>query len=411
MISLRDKEKTVRQNINAAPPIKGQSGSETTTFAIILALSFCHLLNDMMQALLAGIYPILAANYGLSFSQIGMLTFVFMVTASILQPLVGHYTDKNRHPYSLVLGMGLTMAGLLILAFAADYWLLLLGAGTIGLGSSIFHPDSSRIARLASGGRFGLAQSVFQVGGYFGTALGPLAAALIVLQNGQWSVSWFSLAALLGMVIMWFIGRWYKENHARPVRRKAGPEFALPKEKVRFALFILVMLIFSKHVYMVSFQSYYTFYMIEHFSLSIRDSQLLLFVFMAAVALGTLMGGSLGDRFGRRAIIWFSVLGAIPFALALPHVSFEMTVVLSTLIALILSSAFPAIVVYAQELVPGKVGMIAGLFFGLAFGMGGLGAAALGFIADATSIETVYLIASFLPLIGLVAVLLPKVEE
>jgi FSR family fosmidomycin resistance protein-like MFS transporter len=387
----------------------GRGSAQTTTvYAIILAVSFCHLLNDIMQSLLAAIYPMLKSDFGLDFWQIGFLTLAFQVTASLLQPLVGIYTDKRPMPYSLTVGMGSSMIGLLLLATAHSYWMLVAGACFIGVGSSIFHPESSRVARLASGGRYGLAQSLFQVGGNFGQALGPLLAAFIVVPLGQGSVGWFSAAALLGMVILWQVGNWYsnyrREAAKRPVVSQA---ITLPRGKIAVALLVLVILTFSKNIYTAAISSYYTFYVIERFGVSVQMSQYLLFVFLGAAALGTVLGGPIGDRFGARFVIWLSILGVLPFTLILPYADFFWTVVLSFIIGLVLASAFPAIVVMAQELVPGRVGMIAGVFFGFAFGMGGVAAAVLGLVADAKGIEYVFWACSFLPLLGLLTVFLP----
>jgi FSR family fosmidomycin resistance protein-like MFS transporter len=383
-----------------------------TAFSVLAAISFCHLLNDMMQSLLPALYPMLKSSYALSFVQIGVLTFTFQFTASLLQPVVGAYTDRKPRPYSLAVGMGFTLVGLLLLAFAANYLLLLAAAALVGTGSSVFHPESSRVARMASGGQHGLAQSVFQVGGNVGSSVGPLLAAFIVLPRGQTSVAWFSCAALLGMFVLTQVGHWYK-NHGMarlaPRSAKGAAYAAQPPGKVRFAIAVLLALIFSKYFYLASLTSYYTFYLISHFHVSVRSAQLHLFVFLGAVALGTIIGGPLGDRFGRKYIIWFSILGVLPFTLLLPHANLLWTGVLTVPIGMILASAFPAIVVYAQELMPGRTGTIAGLFFGFAFGMGGIGAAVLGELADATSIEFVYRVCAFLPLLGLLAGLLPNV--
>lgn len=385
----------------------------TTAVAVLSALSFCHLLNDMMQSLLPAMYPILKTGLKLDFGQIGLVTFVYQITASLLQPLVGWYGDRRSMPYALAVGMGFTLAGLLLLAAASTFPLLLLGAATIGVGSSVFHPESSRVARTASGGRPGFAQSLFQVGGNAGSALGPLAAAFIVLPNGQRSVAWFALAALLGILLLSKIGAWYARQNLRmqAAREAARPAVAkLPRGKVIGALTILIVLIFSKYFYLVSLTSYYTFYLIERFQVSVSTSQTLLFVFLGAVAVGTFAGGPVGDRIGRKYVIWFSILGVLPFTLVLPHANLFWTAVLSVPIGSILASAFSAIVVYAQELVPGRVGAISGLFFGLAFGMAGIGAAVLGHIADATGIELVYSLCAYLPLFGIFAALLPNVE-
>lgn len=384
-----------------------------TVMTVLGAVSFCHMLNDMMQALLPAVYPILRGDFDLSFSQIGMLTLVYQITASILQPLIGFYTDQRPQPYLLPFAMLSSMAGLLMLAFAPSYALLLSGATMLGLGSSIFHPESSRIARLSSGGAHGLAQSVFQVGGNFGSALGPLLGAYVVLPRGQQGLAWFALTALAGMVIMAWLGHWYRSNgHARlPARRAAVRHMPVSPARVRFALAVLVALLFSKYIYLASITSYYSFYLMHRFGLAIQSAQVCQFIFFGAVATGTIIGGPVGDRFGRKRVILASILGVVPFTLALPYAGLNATVALSVVIGVVISSAFPAIVVYAQELVPGRTGMVSGLFFGLIFGVGGIGAAALGHIADRSGIDFVYQICSFLPLIGLLAVLLPNVES
>jgi FSR family fosmidomycin resistance protein-like MFS transporter len=391
-----------------------QKAVEGTLFAILGAISFSHLLNDMMQSLVPAVYPILKNSFALTFAQVGLITLVFQLTASLLQPVVGLYTDHRSRPFSLSIGMGSTLCGLLLLAVAANFLTLLLAAGLMGLGSSVFHPEASRVARLASGGRHGLAQSVFQVGGNLGSSLGPLLAAFIVVPRGQSSIAWFSLAAILAMTVLFNIGRWYRDHladaKARPRARLSQPLPVLSRRKVAFSLAILVLLIFSKFFYMASLQSYYTFYLIDRFNLSVQSAQLHLFLFLAAAAVGTLVGGPLGDRFGRKYIIWFSILGVFPFTMMLPYAGLFWTGVLSVVIGLILSSAFSAILVFAQELVPGKIGTIAGLFFGFAFGMGGLGAALLGQLADHTSIEFVYRLCAYLPLIGLLTFFLPHIE-
>ncbi len=385
-----------------------------TTFSILAAISFCHLLNDMMQSLLPALYPMLKGSYQLSLGQIGLLTFTYQITASLLQPIVGMFTDRSPRPYSLSVGMGFTLVGLVLLAFAGNYGLLLLAAALVGTGSSVFHPESSRVARMASGGRHGLAQSVFQVGGNVGSAIGPLLAAFIVIPHGQSNVAWFSATALLGMFVLFNVGHWYKAHgiaRLKP-RNAAGKADAAPQSKqVTIAIAVLLALIFSKYFYLASLSSYYTFYLINRFGVSVQSAQLYLFVFLAAVALGTIVGGPLGDRFGRKYVIWASILGVLPFTLLLPHANLFWTAVLTVPIGMILASAFPAIVVYAQELLPGKTGTVAGLFFGFAFGMGGVGAAVLGKIADAYGINTVYQMCAFLPLIGLLAAFLPNVEK
>jgi FSR family fosmidomycin resistance protein-like MFS transporter len=399
----------VSKTVAATPAPSAQN----TTFVVLGALSFCHLLNDMLQSLLPAIYPMLKQNYGLDFGQIGLITFTYQLTASLLQPVVGYYTDRKSRPYSLAVGMGFTLVGLALLSVASSFGVILLAASLVGTGSSIFHPESSRIARMASGGRHGLAQSLFQVGGNAGTAIGPLLAAFIVIDRGQASVAWFSIAAMLGIVLLWNIGSWYKRRaHAAAKTPARGlSHAALPPSRVRSAILILLALIFSKYFYLASFTSYYTFYLIETFHVSVESAQMLLFVFLGAVAAGTIIGGPLGDRFGRRYVIWGSILGVLPFTLILPHANLVWTAVLSVPIGLILASAFPAIIVYAQELMPGRVGTVAGLFFGFAFGMGGIGAAVLGELADHTSITFVYGLCAFLPALGALAFFLPDPER
>ncbi len=387
------------------------AGENTTVFAVILAISFCHLLNDMMQSLLPAIYPNLKADFGLTFGQIGLVTLAYQITASLLQPLVGLYADRRPTPLALPGGTLFSLAGLAVLSVAHAYPVLLVGACLLGVGSSVFHPESSRVARMAAGGRHGLAQSLFQVGGNAGQALGPLAAALVVVRWGQSSLAAFALLALLSGAVLWNVGVWYKHHglaRLKAVSKRPAGQVALPQGKAMAAVGVLLALIFSKYVYLASLTSYYTFYLIHRFHTSVTDAQLHLFAFLAAVAVGTVAGGPLGDRFGRKYVIWFSILGALPFTLMLPFVDLFWTGPLTVVIGLILASAFPAIVVFAQELIPGKVGMISGLFFGFSFGMGGLGAAVLGWLADVTSIETVYHVCAFLPAIGLLAALLPR---
>ncbi|PZR00949.1 MAG: MFS transporter [Cereibacter sphaeroides] len=369
--------------------------------------------NDLIQSLIPAIYPILKSELALSFGQIGLITFVFQGTASILQPLVGIYTDRKPQPYSLVVGMSASLTGLVLLANAWSFGMVLLAVALVGIGSSIFHPESSRIARLAAGRRPGFAQSFFQVGGNAGSALGPLLAAFVVVPFGQSSVQWFALVALAGMGVLFMVGRWYaSEGMVRiGTARSRAQTVRLPQRVVRFAIAVLIALTFSKFVYMAAYSSYYTFYLIEHFGLSVSQAQLCLFLFLAAVALGTIIGGPIGDKIGRKRVIWVSILGVAPIALLIPYVGLVPTVALSALAGMTLASAFPAIIVYAQDLMPDKVGMIAGLFFGLAFGMGALGAAALGMIADQTSITYLFWLTSFLPLIGVLAVFLPDVKR
>jgi FSR family fosmidomycin resistance protein-like MFS transporter len=380
---------------------------------VLGAISLCHLLNDMMQALLPAVYPILRGEFSLTFAQVGILTLVYQITASILQPLIGFYTDSRPQPYSLPFAMLASMVGLITLAFAPSYDVLLAGAAMLGLGSSIFHPESSRIARLCSGGAHGLAQSVFQVGGNFGSALGPLAAAYIVLPRGQTGLAWFAIAALGGMIIMTALSHWYRSNgHAkRPGKRLVTPNASITAGQIRMAMTVLVVLIFSKYIYLASITNFYTFYMMHRFGLTTQSAQVCQFVFFAAVATGTVIGGPVGDRIGRKTVIWASILGVLPFTLALPYAGLEMTIALSVVIGVIISSAFPAIVVYAQELIPGRTGMISGMFFGLIFGVGGIGAAVLGSLADRSGIEFVYQLCSYMPLIGLLTALLPNVES
>jgi MFS transporter, FSR family, fosmidomycin resistance protein len=382
-------------------------------FVVLGAITFCHLLNDVMQALLPAIYPMLKSGFALSFGQIGLLTLIFQVTASLLQPMVGLYTDRRPQPYSLPLGMACSLLGMVTLAFAPSFSVLLAGAALLGIGSSIFHPESSRLARLASGGAHGFAQSFFQVGGHIGSAFGPLLAAFVVLPEGRGSIAWFALAAFLGICILVGVGRWYKGEIRSRTTGSALPSrhITLPPSQVRRAMAVLIALIFSKFFYLASITSYYTFYLMHRFGLSIETTQLYLFVFLATSAAGLLIGGPLGDRFGRKKVIWGSIVGVLPFTLALPYVGLTATLILSIIIGLVLSSAFSAIVVYGQELMPGRVGMVSGLFFGLAFGMGGIGAAVLGELADWTSIELVYRVCSFLPLIGLLTLFLPNLEE
>ncbi|GJD80101.1 MFS transporter [Methylobacterium gregans] len=394
----------------SGPSVAGGSGP---ALAILAGLSLSHLLNDLVQSLLPAIYPLLKVRFALDFGQIGLITFVFQVTASILQPLVGLYTDRRPLPFSLAGGMGMSLVGLIALAAAPAYPALLLAAGLIGLGSAVFHPEASRVARMAAGGRYGLAQSMFQVGGNAGTALGPLLAAALVVPRGQTSVAWFTLAALGGIAVLAAVGRWYRTRlrvaAARP-RAAAGQGNGLTRLRVGTSIAVLLALIFSKYFYMASFSSYYTFYLIHRFGVSVVQSQLYLFVFLGSVAAGTILGGPIGDRIGRKPVIWGSILGVLPFALALPHVGLGWTVALTVPIGLILASAMPAILVYAQELLPGRIGLVGGLFFGFAFGMGGLGAAVLGEVADRTSIECVYGLCAYLPMIGLLAVFLPRLR-
>ncbi|MEM5312873.1 MFS transporter [Paraburkholderia sp. JHI869] len=383
---------------------------QRTVYSVLGAISFSHLLNDMIQSLILAIYPMLKDNFSLSFTQIGLITLTYQITASMLQPLVGVYTDKRPLPYSLPVGMGFTLCGLLLMSVAPTFGVLLVAAALVGCGSSVFHPESSRVARMASGGRHGLAQSLFQVGGNAGSSLGPLLAAAVIIPHGQRSIAWFSAAALVGMVVLTQIGRWYKSHPAMKKKRAETPHVALSRRRVATAIGILVLLVFSKYFYLASINSYFTFYLIDRFHLSVQAAQIHLFVFLAAVAAGTIIGGPVGDRIGRKYVIWGSILGVAPFTLLLPYANLFWTGVLTVIIGVVLASAFSAILVYAQELIPGKVGMVAGLFFGFAFGLGGIGAAVLGQLADATSIGFVYKVCSFLPLIGILTVLLPDVE-
>lgn len=403
---------TVEPSIAVSATSANASGA---TFAIILSLSFCHMLNDMMQSLVPAIYPILKTNFSLDFAQIGLITLAFQCTASLLQPLVGLYTDRRPMPYSLPAGMAFTLVGLVLMSRAGSYGVVLTAAALIGMGSSVFHPESSRVARMASGGRHGFAQSLFQVGGNTGSAIGPLLAAFIVVPRGQGSIVWFSAAALVAMFVLVQVSGWYSRNRVASQPRRggsvAGNLEVLSRKKVLFAIFILMALIFSKNVYTASLSSYYTFYLIHKFGVSVQSAQIYLFVFLGSIAAGTLAGGWIGDKIGRIPVIWVSILGVLPFTLAMPYVNLPWTLALTVAIGLIMASAFSAILVYAQDLVPGKIGMIAGLFFGVSFGLGGLGAAALGQLADHTSIETVYRVCAFLPLLGLLTAFLPRIDK
>lgn len=390
-----------------------KKAAEQTVFSILLTISFSHLLNDTIQSLIPSIYPIVKQSFHLTFGQIGLITLTFQLAASLFQPFVGFYTDKKPQPFSLATGMVFTMSGLVCLAFAPSFTWILVSVGLIGTGSSVFHPEASKVAYMASGGRRGLAQSIFQVGGNAGSSIGPLLAALIIVPSGQSSIVWFSCLALIAIVILIAVGKWYRQNMQRIGPKKAaahGEEGVhLSKRKVVFSIVILLVLIFSKYFYLASMTSYYTFYLIEKFGVSVQSSQVHLFIFLFSTAVGTFLGGPLGDRFGRKYVIWFSILGVAPFTLLLPHVDLFWTTILSVFIGLILASAFSAILVYAQELLPGKVGMVSGLFFGFAFGMGGLGSAVLGKLADSTSIHFVYQVCAFLPLIGLITGFLPNI--
>ncbi len=399
--------------MGAATLVAGKAKAEGLVYRILAAISFCHLLNDLVQSLLPAVYPLLKASFRLSFTQVGLITLTYQITASLLQPVIGLYTDRHPKPYSLPVGMGFTLIGLLLFSMAPTFSLLIVAAMLVGLGSAVFHPESSRVARMVSGGQHGLAQSVFQVGGNAGSAMGPLLAAFIVVPRGQHSIAWFSIVALLAIIVLTRVGRWYKANrttakHAPVKDLHAQP--TLSRRKIGFAIAILIALIFSKYFYMASLVSYYTFYLMAKFHLPVKSAQLYLFVFLGAVAAGTIIGGPIGDRIGRKWVIWCSIVGVLPFTLLLPHANLFWTCILSAIIGVVLASAFSAILVYAQELVPGKVGMISGLFFGLAFGMAGLGAALFGRLADMTSITFVYQICAYLPAIGLLTAFLPNIE-
>jgi FSR family fosmidomycin resistance protein-like MFS transporter len=386
---------------------------QPTRFRVLGAISFSHFLNDMIQSLILAIYPLLKNDFKLSFAQIGLITLTFQLTASVLQPFIGMYTDRHPQPRALSIGMGFTLIGLLLLSIAPNYATVIVAAALVGSGSSIFHPESSRVARLASGGQHGLAQSIFQVGGNAGSSVGPLLAAWIISPYGRTSVAWFSLAALVAILVLWRIGSWYLAQHARPASQSSHAHHDRPRPlttKVVWSVAILVALVFSKYFYLASLSSYYTFYLISKFHLSIQSAQLHLFGFLFAIALGTLVGGPVGDRIGRKRVIWVSILGVAPFTLALPYADAAWTSVLVFVIGLIISSAFSAILVFAQELLPGRVGTVSGLFFGLAFGVGGIGAALLGKLADVRGIEFVYSVCSFLPLIGLLTAFLPDLR-
>ena len=397
---------TTAASLPRPAPARGAS------FRVLGAISTAHLINDMMQSLLIAIYPILKGEFALSFTQIGLISLTYQLTASLFQPLVGLYTDRRPVPWSLPVGMTFTLLGLVLLAYSPNFGTLLLAAALVGTGSSIFHPESSRVARMASGGQHGLAQSLFQVGGNTGSALGPLVAAAVIVPHGKSSVAWFAMVALVGIVLLSQVSRWYAANRLVAAKAAAGSTLATrSRAHVAGVVGVLLVLIFSKYFYIASIGSFYTFYLIEKFGLSVQSAQMHLFLFLAASAAGTLVGGPVGDRIGRKPVIWGSILGVAPFALALPHVGLAWTTTFTILIGLILSSAFSAILVYAQELIPGKVGAVSGLFFGFAFGMGGLGAAALGLLADAKGIDHVYSVCAFLPLLGVVAILLPDTRK
>lgn len=387
--------------------------TSTIVYPILFMISFSHFLNDLIQSTIPSLYPILKGEFKLSFAQIGIITLVFQLTASILQPFVGIYTDKKPNPRSLAIGMGLSMAGLLLLAAAHQYYVILISVALIGMGSSIFHPEASRVAQLASGGQKGLAQSIFQVGGNSGSAIGPLLVALIVLPLGQGYVGLFAIAAFIGIILLWRIGNWYAERLALKKASKHTDVLVtinLSRKKILFSISILLALVFSKYIYLASMTNYFTFFLIDKFHVSVQDSQLYLFMFLAAVAVGTILGGKLGDKYGRKKIIWVSILGAAPFTLCLPYLSLVWTIIFAVIIGLIIASAFSAILVYATDLMPNKIGLVAGLFFGFMFGMGGIGSAVLGAVADDTSIEYVFKICAFLPLIGIITAFLPNIK-
>jgi FSR family fosmidomycin resistance protein-like MFS transporter len=403
--------KQVQAGVTVAP----DKIARQTVFSILFTISITHLLNDMMQSVIPAVYPLLKQKFHLTFTQIGLITFCFQLTASILQPFVGFYTDRKPKPYSLAIGMTFTLVGLIAVSFAPNFVIILVSVSLIGIGSSVFHPESSRVAHMASGGKRGLAQSIFQLGGNTGSAIGPLLAALVVMPYGQWHIVWFALAAVVAIFFLMRVADWYKEHLylKSNLKSMAGGDDrpALPRSRVITSLLILLVLIFSKYFYLASMTSYFTFYLIDKFHVTPQQSQIYLFIFLASVAAGTLIGGPVGDRFGRKYVIWFSILGVAPFTLLLPHVNLLWTGILSIIIGVVLASAFSAILVYATDLVPGKVGMIAGLFFGLAFGMGGLGSAVLGKLADMTSVEYVFKICAYLPLLGIITGFLPNIEH
>ncbi|MEI6588771.1 MAG: MFS transporter [Verrucomicrobiota bacterium] len=399
----------------SAPNPAATIDHKKTVMGILIALSVSHMLNDLIQAILPSIYPLIKNNFNLNFAQIGLITFTFQCTASLLQPLVGIYTDLKPKPFSLAAGMSFTLVGIGMLAFASDYRYLIIAAAMIGVGSAVFHPEASRVAKLASGGKFGFAQSLFQVGGNFGSAIGPLLAAAIVIPHGQLHVLWFSILAFIGIIVLSKVGQWYRDHLIELKKTGKKEHIHLPhgisRGRVIFSILILMSLIFSKYFYLVSLSNYFTFYLISKFGVSVQTSQVFLFIFLFSVAAGTIIGGPVGDRIGRKYVIWASILGVAPFTLILPYMNLVWTVILTVPIGIILASAMSAILVYAQELLPGRTGLISGLFFGFAFGMGGLGAALLGRLADQTSIEYVYRVCAYLPLIGLLTVFLPNFEQ
>ena len=407
--------KSVAASTQAPLTASSSVSPQAATMPILLSLSFCHLLNDLIQSLIPALYPLLKAEFNLDFTQIGLITLAFQLTASLLQPTVGFYTDKRPQPYSLALGMGSTLIGLLLLSVATSYTIVLIAAALIGTGSAIFHPEASRVARMASGGRYGTAQALFQVGGNVGQAIGPLLAAFIILPHGQGAIAWVSMAALIAMAFLTRVGMWYGAN-LRPTLKTVSATIesqvsGLPRGRVLFLITILMVLLFSKNVYTSSLTSFFTFYLIERFDLPVQAAQVQLFIFMAAIAVGTLLGGALTDRIGRRPMIWISILGVLPFTMALPYADLFWTGVLIIIIGLITASAFPAVLVYAHEVMPGRVGLVSGMFFGFAFGLGGLGAAIMGGIADMYGIAVVYKICSFLPILGVVAWFLPDMTK
>jgi MFS transporter, FSR family, fosmidomycin resistance protein len=403
----------MQKSIIESPSTIVKNTAVTTVFSVLLTISFSHMLNDTLQSLIPSIYPIVKNSFHLNFAQIGLITFAFQLTASLFQPLVGFYTDKKPQPYSLAIGMGFTLTGLVLLSHAGNFTMLLISVALIGLGSSVFHPEASKVAYMASGGRRGLAQSIFQVGGNFGSALGPILAALIIVPYGQSSILWFSLVALLGISVLMTIGKWYTHNMHRITSKNKtvtqADHTVLSNNKIVISIGILLVLIFSKYFYLASITSYYTFFLIHKFHVTVQNSQFHLFLFLFSVAAGTLLGGPIGDRVGRKYVIWFSILGVAPFTLLLPYANLFWTSILTIIIGTVLASAFSAILVYAQELLPGKIGLVSGLFFGFAFGMGGIGSAVLGAMADRTSIDYVYKVCSFLPFIGMLTVFLPDI--
>jgi FSR family fosmidomycin resistance protein-like MFS transporter len=407
--------KAVAPKADSSLTAPGTVSAQAATMPILLSLSFCHLLNDLIQSLIPALYPLLKTEFNLDFAQIGLITLAFQLTASLLQPTVGFYTDKKPQPFSLAIGMGSTLIGLLLLSVANSYTVILIAAALVGTGSAIFHPEASRVARMASGGRYGTAQALFQVGGNAGQAVGPLLAAFIILPHGQGAIAWVSMAALVAMAFLTRVGMWYGAN-LRPTKKavhasKDSQNAGLPRGRVLFLITVLMVLLFSKNVYTSSLTSFFTFYLIERFDLPVQAAQIQLFIFMAAIAVGTLVGGALTDRIGRRPMIWVSILGVLPFTMAMPYADLFWTGILTVMIGMLTASAFPAVLVYAHEVMPGRVGLVSGMFFGFAFGLGGLGAAAMGGLADAYGIAVVYKICSFLPILGVVAWFLPDMAK